>query len=562
MPGIDRLQIASRLSGGLAKSARRLSVRAYFLALIAAVVVPLLCFSAFILNRQVMAERERLAEQATELARYIALIVDAELASLVALLQGLASSSALLKGDLSAFHQEAKRLVAGKDQLVVLREFGSRQLLNTQIPFGAALPPAVSIPEADQTAMRGGSPAISAVYASPISGEPRVAVAIAVTAQTETYVLAITVPTTRFRDVIPKVPSGWIVGIGDPRTGKFVTRSERHDAVSGKPADPAYFAKATGTSGSFTATSLDGVTVLAAYYHGDVSKWLIAANVPRSTVEAPLWQSLYAIAALGVGALLLSLVLAWLFGRNVTSAATQLAERAAALGAGESVSPPALRVYEFQQIGEALDASALKIKEREQQRDKVEAQRQQLIAELDHRVKNTLAVVQSLLVQTLRHSNSLAEARAAFSSRLQALAAAHDILTQENWGNAELQELLLRVTAPYGAREQVRMTGPSVRVPPSKALSLAMLFNELATNAAKYGALSNGTGAVSVTWTVEQQPDQPTLKVEWLELGGPPVIPPTKQGFGSRLLRESLPGTTSVEYLPSGLRCVMQVPLN
>lgn len=561
MRAMDRIPTTPRLFGGFASlSARRLSVRAYFLAQIAAVVVPLLCFSAFILNRQVTAERDRLSEQATELARHIALIVDAELASLVALLQGLASTSALLKGDFQTFHQEATRLVAGKDQLVVLREFGSRQLLNTKVSYGAALPPAVAIPEVDQSTLRRGAPTISAVYASPISGEPRVAVAIAVTAQTETYVLAITVPTSRFRDVIPKVPSGWIVGIGDPRTGKFVTRSQRHDAVSGKPADPAYFAKATGTSGSFTATNLDGVTVLAAYYHGAVSKWLIAANVPRSVVEAPLWHSLYAIAALGLGALVLSLLLAWLFGRNVTSAASQLAERAAALGAGESVGPPALRVSEFQQIGEALDASALKIKEREQQRDKVEAQRQQLIAELDHRVKNTLAVVQSLLVQTLRHSSSLAEARAAFTSRLHALAAAHDILTQENWGTAELHDLLLRVTAPYGTRERLKISGPSVRMPPSKALSLAMMFNELATNAAKYGALSNGTGTVSVTWEMDEQPSQ--LRVEWQEQGGPPVAPPKKEGFGSRLLRESLPGSTRVAYLPSGLRCQIHVPMD
>jgi len=523
-------------------------------------VVPLLGFSAFIVNKQVVAERDRLAEQATELARHVALIVDAELASLVALLQGLASSSALLRADFQAFHQEAMRLVAGKDRLVVLREFGSRQLLNTQVPYGEALPPTVFISDADQSTWRGGAPASSEVYPSPISGEPRIAVAIAVTAEKETYVLAITVPTTRFRDVIPKVPSGWVVGIGDPRSGKFVTRSQRHDAVSGKKADPAYFAKAIGTSGSFTATNLDGVTVLAAYYYGVASKWLIAANVPRSIVEAPLWQSLYAIAALGFGALLLSLVLAWLFGRNVTSAATQLAERAAALGAGERVDPPTLRVSEFQQIGEALDASALKIKEREQQRDKIEAQRKQLIAELDHRVKNTLAVVQSLLVQTLRHSSSFAEARIAFSSRLQALAAAHDILTQENWGTAELQDLLLRVTAPYGTSEQFKISGRSIRVPPSKALSLAMMFNELATNAAKYGALSNGTGTVAVTWDVEGLP--PQLRVEWQEQGGPPVAVPKNEGFGSRLLRESLPGTTRVEYLPAGLRCQIRLALD
>jgi two-component sensor histidine kinase len=230
------------------------------------------------------------------------------------------------------------------------------------------------------------------------------------------------------------------------------------------------------------------------------------------------------------------------------------------LGAGERVDPPTLRVSEFQQIGEALDASALKIKEREQQRDKIEAQRKQLIAELDHRVKNTLAVVQSLLMQTLRHSSSFAEARIAFSSRLQALAAAHDILTQENWGTAELQDLLLRVTAPYGTSEQFKISGRSIRVPPSKALSLAMLFNELATNAAKYGALSNGTGTVAVTWDVEGLP--PQLRVEWQEQGGPPVAVPKNEGFGSRLLRESLPGTTRVEYLPAGLRCQIRLALD
>jgi two-component sensor histidine kinase len=544
----------------VSRSTRPFSVRTYFFALVTAVVVPLLFFSAFILNKQLMVERERLSQQATELAQNIALIVDAELNSLVAALQGLASSSALLNGDLRVFYDEASRVVSGKDQIVVLREYGRLQLLNTQSAFGSALPDAVEMAEADQNALRRGEAAISPVYASPVSGEPRVAVAIAVIARTESHVLAMTVPTSRFRHVMPKVPSDWIVGVGDPRSGKFVTRSQRHDEVSGKLADPKYFANATGTSGSFSATTLDGRTVLAAYYYGNVSKWLVAANVPRSIIEAPLWQSLYAIAALGVGALILSVLFAWLLGRNVTSAATELARRAAALGAGDGVGPSALRVSEFQHISEALVASAIKIQEREQQRDKVEAQRQQLVAELDHRVKNTLAVVQSLLVQTLRHSSSLAEARAAFSDRLQALSAAHDILTRENWGAADLQDLLLRVTAPYVTRERFTISGPSVRLPPAKVVSLAMLFNELATNAVKYGALSSETGSVTLTWEMDEHPYQ--LRVEWQEQGGPALAPPNKEGFGSKLIREIMPGTTSVTYLPLGLRCELRIPLD
>lgn len=539
---------------------RPFSVRAYFLAMAIAVVVPLLSFSGFNFHRQLMIERERLSEQAIELSHHVALIVDAELTSLVAALQGLASSSALLNGDFSRFHQEAARLVSGRDQIVVLREFGPVQLMNTQTEFGVTLPSPPEISAADQNELRGGKPVISPVYASPVSGEPRVAVAIAVTAQNTTHVLAMTVPTTRFQRVIPPVPSGWIVGIGDPRSGKFITRSLHHDDVSGKLADPHYFAKATGTSGSFSGTTLEGRSVVAAYHYGEISGWLVAANVPRSIIEAPLWRSFYAIAALGLAAFILSSVLAWSFGRTVTSAATQLSKRAIALGAGESVGPSTLRVSEFQQISEVLEAAAVKIKEREQQRDKVESQRQQLIAELDHRVKNTLAVVQSLLVQTLRHSNSLTEARSAFSNRLQALSAAHDILTRENWGGADLHDLIRRVTAPYGTPEQFKVTGPRIRLPPAMSVSVAMLFNELATNAVKYGALSVEGGMVELSWTVDPAPSG--LIVEWREQGGPTLEPPAREGFGSKLIREVLAGATTVRYLPSGLHCRVSIAMD
>lgn len=532
----------------------RFSTRNFLFALIAAVVIPLLAFSGLILNRHVTAERERLEEQAVEWARHIALIVDGELNGLVALLRGLASSTSLQNGDMRQLHAESVRLTTGRDKVIVLREFGSRQLTNTQRPYGADLPPAVPIPDNDRETLRQGDPVISEVYPSPISGEPRVAVAIGVMTGGQMQVLAVTVPTTQFRDAIPKVPTGWVIGVGDPRSGRFVSRSLRHDEVSGKKGDPNYFAKASGKSGSFRAINLDGVSVLAGYYHGDISRWLFAANVPQAIVEAPLRQSVLALLMMGIVALFLSLFLAWTFGRNFTRAGSELAQRAGALGSGETLPPTSSHIEEFHAIGEALAKSSEKLQERDEQR-------LQLIAELNHRVKNTLAVVQSVATQTLRHSSSLADARAAFSNRLQALAAAHDVLTRGNWSGAELREIITGVTAPYQTSAQIRFEGPRVSLQPTKAVALAMVFNELATNAAKYGALSSEAGTVAVTWTVEEDSGVPTLKLLWHEHGGPAVTPPERQGFGSRLIQTNNVGSTTLKYLPNGVRCAVEMKL-
>jgi hypothetical protein len=182
---------------------RRLSTQAYLLCLVAAVVLPLLAFAGFLLTRYAATEQARFERDALQNARQVALVIDGELAGLVALLKGLASSSALERGDLAAFHAEAKRLVGERNEVVVLREFGPRQLLNTQRPFGAELPPAVALSPAEQAAFAAGRPLVSDVYRSPLSGEPRIAVALPILrSEAPPYVLALTVPTTRIRDAL------------------------------------------------------------------------------------------------------------------------------------------------------------------------------------------------------------------------------------------------------------------------------------------------------------------------------------------------------------------------
>lgn len=208
------------------------------------------------------------------------------------------------------------------------------------------------------------------------------------------------------------------------------------------------------------------------------------------------------------------------------------------------------------------DISARKEAENAQQH--YQAQLRLLINELNHRVKNTLATVQSMAAQTLRNEPDPMVAFEKFEARLMGLSRVHDILTRESWHGAELREVAERALQPFDeAGTRVSIEGPPVRLQPGGALTMALILHELATNALKYGALSNAEGRVRLAWTYI--PETRSLEVAWTESGGPPVSPPTRKGFGSRLIERSLrgemKGETTVDYRPDGLRCVLRAGL-
>ncbi len=200
------------------------------------------------------------------------------------------------------------------------------------------------------------------------------------------------------------------------------------------------------------------------------------------------------------------------------------------------------------------------------ERRRAELHQKALLDELNHRVKNTLATVQSLASQTLRGKLD-ADLRASFDGRLFALSAIHDQLTRERWEAADFAFMLDDVLAPYrgGSVDQVSLDGGKVRLQPRAALTLTMVMHELATNAAKYGALSAPGGKLAVTWAVNGAGETRRLKVHWQEAGGPPVTPPSRRGFGSRLVErgitQELKGSVELDYAPSGLRCLLEIPL-
>ena len=194
-----------------------------------------------------------------------------------------------------------------------------------------------------------------------------------------------------------------------------------------------------------------------------------------------------------------------------------------------------------------------------------EEHRRLLSNELNHRMKNTLAIVLSIVNNSLRGASDTATARTDINGRILALNRANDLLTAESWSAASTLEIVQGVATTLGlSSTRLELSGEAVRLGPTPALQLALALHELATNAVKYGALSNDTGKLAMTWGVEDVDGVSTFTFDWLERGGPTVAPPTRQGFGSRLIERATAGAfngeVTLDYLPKGLHWRLRAP--
>jgi two-component sensor histidine kinase len=200
------------------------------------------------------------------------------------------------------------------------------------------------------------------------------------------------------------------------------------------------------------------------------------------------------------------------------------------------------------------------------ERKQAEKQRNILNAELDHRVKNVLATVGAIIFQTQNTNATIEDFVASVERRIKSLASTHELLSNAHWRGVSLQEIVRREFAPYTVGNS-DISGPSITLRPDAAQVMAMVLHELATNAAKYGALSNHTGRVSVRWfwLPNGIPHQ-WLAIEWQETNGPPVSAPSAPGYGTNIIRELLPyelgGTVELLLAPDGVQCRLQIPVD
>lgn len=661
----------------------RFSARTYLLALIAVAIIPVWAFAAYLLVSLALNEQRDYREQAVQIARQSVMAVDGKLDDMLIMLDGLARSFDVAGRDFARFHADARRLVAGTEWTVVLRDLGGAQLLNTGYQFGSPLPTAATLSEADAKAAVEGRERISDVWLDPDTGKPFVSVARPLVVGPDTYLLVMTMPTASLQDVLRQaVPEGWVVGVGD-RVGVYITRSERHDEVSGKPGLPEYLDKATGDFGTFTSKNQFGDTLLAGYVRSSRSGWLYAANVNLAAVEAPLWRSLYGVLGIAAVALAVSSLLAYLFGRALTGETNRLVGGALALGSRRPVQPVNSRLKEFSLVSDALVRAESMLHERTQEleavvatapvavwftydpdaievirnrfaaelmglvaegddmhfgrpdkviatvaykdgnvvrredrplsramrgehidneeysyvllngatrnlmssarpilgqggevvgavqvsmditeRKRSEEQLKLLARELNHRVKNNLAIVQAIALQTLRHAGSLDAAKTVLIDRLAALGRAHEILTRNAWEAGTLREVVEGSVVVEARSDRVTVDGPDVALKPNLVMTLSLALHELGTNALKYGSLSVSDGTVDISWHRLEEPTRVSLT--WRERGGPAVTRPREQGFGTRLLERVTTGEggkLSLDFDAAGLTATITLPV-
>jgi PAS domain S-box-containing protein len=196
------------------------------------------------------------------------------------------------------------------------------------------------------------------------------------------------------------------------------------------------------------------------------------------------------------------------------------------------------------------------------ERKRTEETQRLLIAELNHRVKNVLATISAIIDQTHVASSNHLDFVTALNRRINSLARTHELLSESNWRGASLAEIVRREFAPY-TRGNTEAGGPSVALKAEATQAVATVLHELTTNAAKYGALSNRTGRVSVQWRWLQNGSHDRLLIEWQETGGPPVLAPSRSGYGTSIIRELIPfelgGEVELSFAPYGINCRLEI---
>lgn len=477
--------------------------------LVAGTALPLIIFATVIVFSNYEQDRRNASQRVLETVRSIRLVLDAEVQRMTGALQVLALTNPLREGDFDTF----RRICDGfLDQyrdggVVLVADRQGRQLFSSVTPNTTQL-------------MRNNRDIVEKVFATKrlqysnlfigaVKKQLIVTVEVPVFRDgAVVYVISFSPPIEIFQSIINKQRPGddWTISIFD-REGISFARVPNPQATMGKRASQALYAEMfRAPEATLQTISLEGVPLLTSFARSTLTGWTVAAGIAEQSVVGPLWRKLAITSVVGGILLLTGLAFA-------VRMATTIAR------------------------GEMLHDL--------------------LIEELNHRVKNTLAILQSIAIQTFR-SASKAE-RQKFEGRLGALAEAHNLLSTEKWQGSDLHELVARVLQPYllNNPERLRMSGPNVPISPRLAVILSMIVHEITTNAAKYGALSNDTGSVGLDWEVITENGKPKLRLIWTESGGPLVTAPVQRGFGSRLIersaRDQLGGEATVDFLPRGV---------
>jgi len=565
---------ASDDSSGSAKFTARLrrlwplSISQYLVLLFLIIATPLSAL-AFLATDEV-ARAGRNASRAALMAstKSLEATIDKEISRHLLLAQQLAQSRSLLDGDFVEFWREAKNAAALlPGTWIAVIDPAGRMLVNTLREPGDALPAHIST-GLEEKAFLTKQPQLSDLYVGAATGRMIATLDVPVFRDgNPAYAISIVLDPARFQDLLEEqqhFPEGWLSGLLD-REARFIARVPRGPPFEvGTPAPEAFRAVLKlSPEGLTESRSAEGIPHLGAHTQTD-DGWIVALAMRASDLDAPRSEVQRWFALAAGFCILLSGTLGWLASRKLVRQTERLLRTAEGLAREKQIDrqPSGIREYDLVQSSFAETSGIFRA--RNEERRQAAEHRQLLLDELSHRVRNTLTAVQSIAMQTFR-GKAEPEAAQAFHARLMALSGAHDVLTREHWDGADLSDIVRQATAPHrGDETRIRFAGPSIRLLPKSALALAMALHELCTNAVKYGALKGDQGLVNVEWQITNTEGAPRLRLRWEESGGPLVQEPTKQGFGSRLLRslsEDLDAQVELRYPSTGVVCTIGATL-
>ena len=650
--------------------------------------VPALVFGGLMIVRSAALERQGLDREIEERVHSLAASIDRELASTTTTLKALSSSPSLADGDLKAFYGQAMAAQeVGGDHFFLTAPSG-RQVLNTRVAWGEPLPEVSGNDWRDVIEAR--RPRVSDLYFGQVAKALAFSVSVPVKKGSKVaYVLSASISPERIHEILQRAnfDKGWIVVVAD-RKGTIVARSQDFAGFVGRPQEQWDASKEH--TGIWHTTDTESVPILRASAFSQQSGWLISTIVPEAIANRSLSRSLAFVIAVAVSFMLLSVLLAYLFGRRIADPIKQLVSGAEALGRGDPVRHISPSTLEVRSVGDALVEAAKTRQSMEQslresedrlrlalastdtgtwdwdlnagvftwdermrelwgvgpdepvtietylgalhpqdreptlqaiqkaqraeaspaeydvehrvigKRDGIErwvgsqgrahfsdgvpvrmtgtardiTERKRavehvhlLMREITHRSKNLLAVIQAMARQSKQGSRTVDDFEVRFSGRLQALAAAHDLLVQRDWHGVGVAELVRSQLGHYLDRQasQIVIKGDNLVVTPEAAQNIGLAVHELSTNAAKYGALSVAEGQVTVAWGwVADGSAGPLFRMHWIEAGGPGVVPPAQKGFGQIVLEQlaarALRGEAELRFEPGGVRWVIDVP--
>ncbi|KQT45229.1 hypothetical protein ASG43_13165 [Aureimonas sp. Leaf454] len=514
------------------------------------VLTPALLFSAFLVFQFSEQQKSIAAGQVADTAEIISDAIDREIYAMITSAKVLASSPFLDEAETDIFDDRAQAALEATGSSAILVDPALRVVVDTKRPGAAGT--ALDHRETVEAAFATRRTQISGAFLGPDADTFVFHVAVPVfRGDRVLFVLAISRETSELTPILTarNIPETWSAiirdGQGSKVTAVLATNGQMRRSSSNVVDSPS-LAESLG----------EGMNrdFIEASYTSALSSWTTTVAVPNAVIGQPIKRSWLLLVGMGVALLSFSALLAIVFGRRLAAPILKLADQAKAIGRGEPALPVHTVIEEVGGVSKVLAQAS---------RDRRDAEEQNsfLMREMSHRAKNQYALIGAIARRAAKESSSTNEFLATLSEALASLARSADLLAGKGWDSAGMADLAATQLQAFGVGpgHQIGVAGPPVRLNPSAAQTIGLALHELATNAAKYGALSVPGGSVEIRWKLDE-----TFRLSWREIDGPPVVEPKRSGFGTlvtqKMTARGLGGEVDMRYAPSGVTWQLIAP--